>query len=310
MRSIVWALDLSEGHLDDASIPALKPLTASSEGTVSQTDEGLWTLVGDVETAGMAFDLALTYQDERDWQAKVEAPRVTLQGVERLLETHPWKGQITLDHTVQLNVNLSPSRTELAWSTTPDAFQVAPSLTGLTMAVQGVFGKGEAVYAQGSWIGPCRRQGKRIRLVHGGPGAAQVRAPDSCRWRPGSRRVNTVEAWAPNLSHNLTSMLPVSGTARAQGSATLDWDRGTLIPLGTLQLSQITGKLEGHPYMVDVREIRMDAAKLSADSLFLSWAGNVGELSIRDLTWKALTESGPLRGHGSVDAESMDVAPS
>ena len=177
MRSIVWALDLSEGHFDDASIPALKPLTASSEGTVSQTEEGLWTLVGDVETAGMAFDLALTYKDERDWQAKVEAPRVTLQGVERLLETHPWKGQITLDHTVRLNVNLSPSRTELTWSTAPDAFQVAPSLTGLTMAVQGcVQGRRSRLCARLVGLGREGRQGKRIRLVHGGPGAAQVRA--------------------------------------------------------------------------------------------------------------------------------------
>ena len=311
MRSIVWALDLSEGHFDDASLPALKPVNASSEGSVSQTEEGLWTLVGDVETAGMAFDLALTYKDERDWQAKIGAPRVTLQGVERLLETHPWKGQITLDHTVQLNVNLSPTRTELTWSTAPDAFQVAPSLTGLTMAVQGVCsGKGEAVYAQGSWdwaVKDAKASGsgwsmegrvrpKSARQIHV-DGVLEVDA--STPW----------EAWAPNLSHNLTSMLPVSGTARAQGSATLDLDRGTLSPLGTLQLSQITGKLEGHPYMVDVREIRVDAAKLSADSLFLSWAGNVGELSIRDLTWKSLTESGPLRGHVSVDAASMDVAP-
>ena len=84
-------------------------------------------------------------------------------------------------------------------------------------------------------------------------------------------------------------MLPVSGVARAQGSATFDWSRGTVSPLGTLQLSQITGKLDGHPYLVDVAEIRFDAEELSTDSLHMSWAGNVGEVAVRDLTWKSLS---------------------
>ena len=156
------------------------------------------------------------------------------------------------------------------------------------MAVQGVCsGSGEVVHAGGEWrwvVNDAAASGSgwsfegRVRPASARQihlqGALEVDA--STPW----------EAWAPNLSQNLTSILPVSGTARAQGSATFDWGRGTVSPLGTLQLSQITGKLEGHPYMVDVGEIRFDAEQLSTDSLHLSWAGNVGEVNVRDLTWK------------------------
>ena len=309
MQSFAWTLDLTQGTLDAEAVPKLRPLMVSTEGRVSQTDDGLWTLVGEVETADMDFDLALTYKDGRDWQANVKAPRVTLRGIEQLLDTPPWKGQITLDHSVRLDIDLSPARTQVAWSTEADAFQLAPSLTGLTMAVQGFCsGRGEVVHARGEWNWAVndaaargsgwsfegRMQPASARKIHI-QGALEVDA--STPW----------EAWAPNLSHNLNSMLPVSGTARAQGSATFDWGRGTVSPLGTLQLSQITGKLDGHTYMVDVGEIWFDAEQLSTDSLHLSWAGNVGEVAVRDLTWKSLSASGPLHGHVSVDASSIDV---
>lgn len=311
LQSFAWRLDLSEGLLDADALPKLRPLTVSTEGRVSQTEDGLWALLGEMETADMDFDLALTYKDGRDWQANVKAPRVTLRGIEQLLDTHPWKGQITLDHDVRLDINVSPSRTTIAWSTDADAFQLAPSLTGLTMTVQGVCsGSGEVVHAKGAWdwvVNDAKASGPgwsfegrmlpaSARQIHI-QGTMEVDA--STPW----------EAWAPNLSHNLTSMLPVSGIARARGSATLDWGRGTVSPLGTLQLSQVTGQLDGQPYMVDVREIRFDDEQLSTDSLHLSWAGNVGEVAVRDLTWTSLSAPGPLHGYVSVDANSIDVGP-
>ena len=309
LQSFVWSLELSQGSLDADALPKLRPLTVSTEGRVSQTADGLWALLGEVETAGMDFDLALTYKDGRDWQANIQAPRVTLRGVEQLLDTPPWKGQIALDHSVRLDIDLSPSRTQVAWSTAADAFQLAPSWTGLTMAVQGVCsGSGDVVHERGEW-----RWVVNDAAASGSGWAFEGRIqPASARQIhiQGALEVDAAtpwEAWAPNLSQNLTSILPVSGTARAQGSATFDWGRGTVSPLGTLQLSHITGKLNGHPYMVDVGEIRFDADQLSADSLHLSWAGNVGEVAVRDLTWKSLSTSGPLHGHVSVDATSLDV---
>ena len=309
LQSFAWSLELSQGLLDADALPKLRPLTVSTEGRVSQTEVGLWAFLGEVKTGDTGFDLALTYKNEHDWQANIKAPRVTLRGIEQLLDTHPWKGQITLDHSVRLDIDLSPSQTQVAWSTDAEAFQLAPSLTGLTMAVQGVCsGSGEVVHAKGEWSWVVndaaasgsgwsfegRMQSASARKTHV-QGALSVDA--STPW----------EAWVPSLSHNQTSMLPASGIAHAQGSATFDWSRGTVSPLGTLQLSQIAGKLDGHPYLVDVAEIRFDAEELSTDSLHMSWAGNVGEVAVRDLTWKSLSSSGPLRGHVSVDATSIDV---
>ena len=74
LQSFAWASNCPRGTSTDASIPKLRPLTVSTEGRVSQTEDGLWALVGDVETADMDFDLALTYKDERDWQARSKHP--------------------------------------------------------------------------------------------------------------------------------------------------------------------------------------------------------------------------------------------
>ena len=100
---------------------------------------------------------------------------------------------------------------------------------------------------------------------------------------------------------------PVSGVARAQGSATFDWSRGTVSPWAHCNCPKSRANSTDIPYLVDVAEIRFDAEELSTDSLHMSWAGNVGEVAVRDLTWKSLSASGPLRGHVSVDAASIDV---
>ncbi|MEC8400504.1 MAG: AsmA family protein, partial [Bacteroidota bacterium] len=117
LQSLAWSLELSQGLLDADALPKLRPLTVSTEGRVSQTEDGLWALLGEVKTGDTGFDLALTYKDEHDWQANIKAPRVTLRGIEQLLDTHPWKGQITLEHSVRLDIDLSPSQTQVAWST-------------------------------------------------------------------------------------------------------------------------------------------------------------------------------------------------
>ena len=192
LQSFAWSLELSQGSLDTDALPKLRPLTVSTEGRVSRTEDGLWALSGKVETADMDFDLALTYKDGRDWQANIKAPRVTLRGVEQMLDTPPWKGQITLDHSVRLDIDLSPSRTQVAWSTGAEAFQLAPSLTGLTMAVQGVCsGSGEVVHAGGEWrwvVNDAAASGS------GGPSKGEcnprphAKSTSKVRWRSTPRR--------------------------------------------------------------------------------------------------------------------------
>ena len=306
--SFSWTLDLTEVRTE--AIPELQPVALSGSGTVNPTETGAWAMVGELETAGMELDLALTVLDERDWQARIQAPHVTQHGLERLLTTPPWQGQIELDHEVALDANLSPNRIQASWSTAVEAFQIAPSLTGLTMAVQGVCGgAGEVVYERGAW-----RWAVKQAEARGTGWSFEGRIqPESAQRRQiaGTLELDAStpwEAWVPHLSQSLTSVLPVSGTATAKGSVIWDVARNTFSPLGTLALSQITGKLDGQPYMVEARELRFDAKHVATDSLHISWAGNVGDLSVRALSWPALIDEGPLKGKVAVDAQSIDVA--
>ena len=86
--------------------------------------------------------------------------------IEGIWAAPPWDGKVAFDHRLNLEATWTDGRIDATWSTSEDAFQVAPAWTGLTMAVQGMCAaKGIITYAKGQWRGPrtsFERQGSWV----------------------------------------------------------------------------------------------------------------------------------------------------
>ena len=311
LNSWRWTMDAAEVEIAASKMPELQSFSLFTQGVSTRTGDGLWSLTSDVEMAGTTIEVAATYRNDNDWQAQMLVPRVTLSGVERLVRSHPWQGKLSLGHNFQLKAHLNPASTHLTWSTTPASFQVAPSLTGLTMALQGACsGRGEVLYERGVWnwtVDEVLASGSGWSLE------GNIRPNSSNQYFfDGSLEIDVSmpwEAWVPNLSQSFTALLPQSGTARADGNIVVDLNAGTLSPRGTLDLTDISGKLNGQQYLVNAHAMDFRGPLLSSDSVHVSWAGNVGVATLNDLSWKSLSNFEPLRGKIDVAAESINVPP-
>ncbi|MGB2423428.1 MAG: AsmA-like C-terminal region-containing protein, partial [Flavobacteriales bacterium] len=116
-------------------------------------------------------------------------------------------------------------------------------------------------------------------------------------------------AWLPNVPTDVQSVLPVSGTAKARGTAIWDLEQGLLNMFGAVSFSQLAGKLDGQPYLIEAPELRMESASCSGDSIALLWAGNDVELDVRNLSWGSGISGGPWTGDLHVRAQSLHVNP-
>ena len=306
-----WEAQAKNVAVAQHDLPELRPVDVACSGSWMPQGEDDWTCVGELAVHGIEATWNAESSLSKEWMARVQVPKITQRAIDAVWVDPPWKGTVALDHAVSLNVHLQPQVTEVQWSAEKEAFQLAPQLTGLTMAVQGVCGgKGTLKQEFGTWswtVDEALLSGSGWSLE------GRVKPTSSSRLQIDGRATldatTPFQSWIPEIPMAVQSVLPVSGTLTAQGSVSWDLQRGMQSMLGTVALSQITGKLDGQPYLLEAPEIRMESTSCSGEDLVFQWAGNNADFDVKNLSWPQLIGSGPVTGDVHVRARSIHVNP-
>lgn len=306
-----WDVSASKVTASQEDLPDLRPVEVRCTGSWTTGPESGGTCVGELEVEGVFARWNAKGLASEDWSAHVQIPKITQRWIESIWTNPPWKDLFILDHSVSLDAVLTPGSTSITWTTERDAFQISPHWTGLTMAVQGVCsGTGTATHEFGAWswtVEDAHVSGTGWAF----DGSVRPTTPGRLRWE-GTARLDAstpFAAWIPNVTNDVQSVLPVSGTVTARGSVTHDVKQGLQSMLGTLSFSQLTGMLDGQPYLVEVPELRMESTTCSGHSMVFQWAGNVAEFDAKNITWASLLRGGPVAGDLHVRATTLRVDP-
>ena len=310
-KAVQWDVTASDTRMDGQEMPELLPFDMSSEGTWTPGDERAWSAQGGLVVGGLESRWTGSGRGQELERGAISIASLSQRAIEGIWVEPPWEGKVALDHRVNLEATWTDGRIDATWSTTEDAFQVAPAWTGLTMAVQGMCAaKGTMAYAKGQWqwtADELRAQGSGWSL----DGALRPLSSTHLEWN-GSATLDAstpFDAWFPRVPHELQSVLPVSGQMHARGQLHYDTARGLRSLNGTLSLRQLMGKVDGLPYQLDAPHVQVTTDQLSADSVAFAWAGNVGDGAVEGLTWRTFSQGGALQGRVDVDAESVAIDP-
>ena len=309
--TMAWRGAAREIQLLGLTAPKLKTFELSTEGSWNSQGDGAWTTHGQIELQGMDATWTASKPSTGAWQASVVANDLSQKRLQRLLIDAPWEGKFEFDHEFSLEAELTSQEATVQWSTSKDAFQLAPAWTGLSMSLQGVAqGRGVVRRANGSWS---------WAIDHAdisGPGWALMGSADptsgngvTVRGEASLDASTPFEAWVPGIPQSVSSILPVSGNADIQGDVTLDARGGVRSMHASVDARQLTGQLDGQPYQIDVRGLQLDSRHASADSLTLAWAGNNAQVDIEGLTWHSLVQGSTVGGKVNLRAESLVVDP-
>ena len=308
---IHWALDARNVQLASPQLPSLKPFDAECSGTMLKNQDDNWAFASEVVVEGIAMALNASVDAEEHWIGRIRLPSVSMRQLERVVHDAPWKGLASLDHRIELDANASKDAIEVVWSAPEDAFQLSPSLTGLTMNLQGLAsGHGTATFDKRGWtwaVEQAQIAGTGWRLE----GAAQP-LPTSGIELAGSLHLDAstpLEAWIPNVPPSVESILPVSGQLTAEGTMAFDGQQRLKSVQGQLQLAELAGKLDGQPYQVDAPAVHFGSETFSADSISCQWAGNAADLDVSNLSWSSWMKGGAVSGAVTVRATSLWVDP-
>ena len=149
---IHWALDARNVQLASPQLPSLKPFDAECSGTMLKNQDATWAVASEVVVEGISAALSASVDAEKRWTGRIRVPSVSMRQLERVVHDVPWKGLASLDHRIELDANASKDAIEVVWSAPEDAFQLSPSLTGLTMNLQGLAsGHGTATFDKRGW---------------------------------------------------------------------------------------------------------------------------------------------------------------
>ena len=311
-KAVQWDVEASDTRMDGQEMPELLPFDMSSEGTWTPGDERAWSAQGDLVVGGLDSRWTGTGRGQELERGTISIASLSQRAIEGIWAEPPWEGKVALRPPREPRKPPGPTgRIDATWSTTEDAFQVAPAWTGLTMAVQGMCAaKGTMAYAKGQWqwtADELRAQGSGWSL----DGALRPLSSTHLEWN-GSATLDAstpFDAWFPRVPHELQSVLPVSGQMHARGQLQYDTARGLRSLNGTLSLRQLMGKVDGLPYQLDAPHVQVTTDQLSADSIAFAWAGNVGDGAVEGLTWRTFSQGGALQGRVDVDAESVAIDP-
>ena len=306
-----WDVEGRDATVDHPDVPKVMPMTVASSGSWTPRAQGAWAAGGDVELGGIQADWNVEGSAEKGWAARILVPKFTQRKLESVWSDHPWKGLMSLDHQVSLDIRLQPHSTQVQWSADKNTFQLAPQWTGLTMALQGAAsGRGMVRHEYGAWhwsVDEAAVSGPGWTVE----GSFRPASGQKIQWE-GSAQLDAstpFQSWIPDLPQDVVSVLPVSGVVTARGSVSFHVNAGIQSMLGTVSLSQLTGKLDGQPYLLEAPELRMETATCSGDSVVVQWAGNLAELDVENLSWKTWMGGGPVTGDLHVRAESIQVNP-
>jgi len=311
-RGLLWDVSASDARAHGPAFPDLHPADLRCSGSWSSGNEqDSWSSSGTLTLAGIETHWRARQENSGGWSAHLALPKVTQKSLELLWKDPPWRGMVSMDHHVAVEVDFRDGDLEVAWSTTEDAFQLAPQATGLTMALQGAAsGEGRVRRSKGSWTWSVENA---LARGSGWEVAGNLRPLANSRIQfegQASLDASTpFHAWLPHVPTDVQSVLPVSGTATAHGTAVWDLEQGLQNMIGALSFSQLAGKLDGQPYLVEAPELRMEKTSCSGDSIAVLWAGNDVELDIRNLSWSSGISGGPWTGDVHVRAQSLHVNP-
>ena len=308
---LTWRGSASNIRLLGPSAPMLRPFELSSNGSWSGQDPSVWTANGQFDLQGMTATWDASTSANGPWQAHLAADNLSQKRLEQLLVDAPWKGSVEFNHEVSLQADLTSREMMVHWATTKEAFQLAPSWTGLSMSLQGVAeGHGFAHRAHGEWSWAIEHANVS------GPGwtwsgSANPTSGEGVNVRgQASLDASTpFEAWVPDIPQSISSLLPVSGIVEVQGDITLDARGGMQSVNASMNARQLAGQLDGHPYQIDVNGLQLDPLHASADSLKLAWAGNETEVDVSSLTWSALARGSSVSGKITLRAQALVIDP-
>ena len=310
-KVIQWDVEASDTRMDGKEMPELLPFDLSSEGTWTPGIEHAWSAQGDLVVGGLDSRWTGTGHGQELERGTISIASLSQRAIEGIWTEPPWDGKVAFDHRLTLDATWAEGRIDATWSTSEDAFHVAPAWTGLTMAVQGsCAAKGIITYAKGQWLwaaNDLRAYGPGWSI----DGALRPMSSTHIEWN-GSATLDAstpFDAWFPQVPQNLQSVLPVSGQITARGQLQYDTARGLRSLNGTLSLRQLMGKMNGTPYQLEAPHIQVSTDQLSTDSVALAWAGNVGDVAVEDLTWRTFSQGGALQGRINVNAQSVAIDP-
>ena len=214
-------------------------------------------------------------------------PSVSMRQLERVVHDALWKGLASLDHRIELDANASKDAIEVVWSAPEDAFQLSPSLTGLTMNLQGLAsGHGTATFDKRGWtwaVEQAQIAGTGWRLE----GAAPPCQRQELNW-------TAPFIWMPPPPRGLDSKCAAEcgihpacvGKLTAEGTMAIR--RPTTSQIGARPApTRGTCRQARRPTVqVDAPAVHFGSETFSADSISCQWAGNPP-------IWTSPTSPGP-----------------
>ena len=309
--AIQWQGSMSNVTLNDPDLPPLKPFGVNTSGLWRAIGLDAWSTEGKLELLGMDATWAASKTDNKPWLANVTANGISQKRLDNVLMGAPWENRVTFDHNISLEAALTPDESTIHWSTSKDAFQIAPSWTGLSMSLQGTAqSQGVVRRKHGSWSWDLEHAdvsgpGWEI-LGHAKPTSGNgVTLTGRARLDAST----PFDAWLPGVPQSVSSVLPISGHLRAEGDITLDARGGVQSVHATLNAEQLAGQLDGQRYQLDVRNLHIDPQHASADTLAFDWAGNQTNVDFSALTWPALIHGSALSGKVFLRANALVVDP-
>ena len=305
-----WEMEAQEVQGQGDDLPPLQPFGLSFSGTASLGDAG-WEGEGKLSAAGMSSRWKASVSAS-DHNVAIDCPDVTFDALDRFLVDRPWTGKWSSAHHLALQVSWTKRGVEVDWSAPKNDVQLAPSWTGMSMALHGSLqAKGRASRGQS---GPWRWEVTEASLEGAGwqvEGSVMPGAHSGLivQGKASLDMTTPFDAWVPSMSESVRSALPASGQTHAEGRLRLHPTDGFLSFEGDLQLQRWAGVLDGIPYLIDAPSLRWRPSSLDADSLFFQWAGNEGWLQCRGLTPRTWWEGGAMKGNVDIAASRLSVDP-
>ena len=301
-----WQLRAPQCAVQGPEFPVLHPVSLENSGTF---DVSTGTGFGEFLVHGIAghWDWVSGSNNQEALQLRLD--RVTQRKIEQIWADAPWKNMVTLEQSFKVDLSIEPEAWAAQWSTSSDAFQLAPQLTGLTMALQGVGAASGNVQSKGgriSWqVSKAEAQGVGWDLQGSfeSPNNHQVHLQGQFNLDAST----PFDAWIPGIGVAAQSALPSGGSVTVQGQANWNPTKGIHDVEATAKLQDLQGQIDGIPYRLSARSIAIHPETCRADSIEMEWGENRGEVDVLTLNTTNLYRGGPIKGELQIRAKQLDV---
>lgn len=305
-----WEVRASQVQLPHPDVPALHPLEVQAEGQLTRADHTGWASRGTGSLSGLGVVWNAAQQPNLPLEVDV-ASTLTQSKLESLLVEVPWRNMGSFEHAAKLDATYRNGSWQATWNAHQAGFQLAPSFTGLTMALQGE--------CEGLGVLRQTRDGLTWEVTQGkiqGPGwtiagsASPHGAGGVAFQGTGDLDMSTpLLAWWPEVPAWVASAWPAAGTAHAEGTAR--WAPGMVLPEleGIAWLDAWMGTFEGAPYQLSCPDLQSQNGILTAETLEVQWSGNDATLGLRNVDFVQALRGGALEGELDIAARTLHANP-